>query len=262
MPTSDSLFCRRTALLRFSIPSSRSVRLAARGALWLAVGAAALTGVSTPAQAAVVLSAASWAQVSGGVEFGNNGGINQGGLLTPYTSGVTDWTTYFAGNPLHTFERINSNPFYYKEFWVTGSTASIRFNFGTAVELSGIALWVEDAAGMQQFNLKDGSGNLLISNQTATDNPGGANYGADLYTFTQTSTSSLVLELLNNADYIAGPNNLGPTAAFGEIAFRQELSPASTGVPESAATLQLCAVGLVGIGVLARRRPREAQRAA
>ena len=220
-----------------------------------------LSSASTSVEAGVVRSANSVTQTAGAAGEGINALINQSGLEErttlcpsgnlscnvlgvaggnplPYTSGVTDWTTYFAAFPTHTAEKqVGSSPVTYFEWWsgTFTSSASLLFDFGTDTLLSGIAIWNEDAVGVSTFNLRDGNGNLLLSGQSLTDNPSfpQANpYRADLFTFTAVQTRYLTLEL-TACNY---QNSLfGNRCSLGEVAFRQELAS----VPAPAAVMML-----------------------
>ena len=59
-----------------------------------------------------------------------------GGNPLPYTSGVTDWTTYFAAFPTHTAEKQVGFPVTYFEWWsgTFTSSASLLFDFGIYVQ--------------------------------------------------------------------------------------------------------------------------------
>jgi MYXO-CTERM domain-containing protein len=244
-------------------PSSSSLRrrCSPRGprgtlaALGLGLGVAAASFIATPAQAAVVLSATSVTRIGGfDRQYGPTVAINQSGLLTTYTSGVTSWDTYFSGNPLHRFEvdsgGVGATGY---EYWGMGATFTLKFDFGAVVDLSGIALWVEDFQGITKFNLRTDSATLL-SNQVPSNNPGAVNYAADRYTFATTSTRYLYLDFLDNPDLVFGSQNFGPSGAVGEVAFRQETGPAPSGVPDGTTTALLVAPLGLGLAWASRRR--------
>lgn len=182
-----------------------------------------------------------------------------GGSPLQYTSGVTLWDTYFAADPTHTTEQERGGTWF--EWWsgTFTSSASIRFDFGTPIWLSGIAIWNEDAVSVGTFGLKDGNGNVLLSGQSLTDNqswPTPFPYKSDRFEFAAVQTQYLTLDLSNcpfqNATF-------GNRCALGEVAFRQDLMSdpnANTTVPEPA-TVGLMAAGLAGIGfggAMRRRR--------
>ena len=223
-------------------------------ALGLGLGVAAASFIATPAQAAVVLSATSITLITGtNRQHAPSVAINQAGLLTPYTSGVTDWDTYFAGSPYHTKQvdsgGLGATGYEWWGFADAQNVITLKFDFGSTVDLSGIALWVEEAHGVAKFSLRTDT-TTLISNQVPSNNPGDQNYLADRYTFATTSTRYLYLDFLDNQNFAI----FGPTAAIGEVAFRQETGPAPSGVPDGTTTVLLLAPLGLGLAWTGRRR--------
>lgn len=183
-----------------------------------------------------------------------------GGSPLRYTSGVTLWDTYFAANPTHTTEQERDGTWF--EWWsgTWTSSASIRFDFGTPIWLSGIAIWNEDAVSVGTFGLKDGNGNVLLSGQSLTDHqswPTPFPYTADRFSFTAVQTQFLTLDL-SNCPY---QNALfGNRCALGEVAFRQDVMSdpnpnPNTPVPEPA-SMGLTVAGLAGLGLRSALRRR------
>ncbi|MBH1986340.1 MAG: discoidin domain-containing protein [Burkholderiales bacterium] len=213
--------------------------------------AAALTlSLLSAAQAGTVISAAS-ATVLG--DDDGSGLIEDTyalyGLLTDYVSGVTDWATYFASNPLH------ETPFAGGEWFATRytSTAAVSYDLGSVQSIAGLALWNEDAAGIGSLNIlgsTDGSNwTTLLSNLTPTDNPLGTQYGADLFNWSATNLRYVKLEMSGCPQ----PSGSGyESCSIGEVAFH-----AASPVPE-ASTLAMGSLGLALMGVAVARRRKQA----
>src|SRR6185436_12877547 len=63
--------------------------------------------------------------------------LNRNGLSVGFTSGVTDFDTYLAGNPTHTFGFTNAE-------WFSSSgttTASVTYDLGSILLIDRLALW-------------------------------------------------------------------------------------------------------------------------
>lgn len=209
----------------------------------------------------VVRSASSATQTVGTTRSGPPGysptyAINQTGLFTGYTSGVTSWDTYFAGTPLH-----SRNASVVGEWWGFGATQTLKFDFGSTIWLSGIALWNEESFGSPRFSLLDGDFKTLLSNQSLTDRPI-ADYPADIFTFGAVSTRYLYLVVSDCTYWAAFDAN---TCALGEVAFREELGLGDPGLPGTTtpepATVALMATGLVGLAGASLLRRRKQQTA-
>lgn len=171
-------------------------------------------------------------------------GVNGGNPMT-YTSGVTDWDTYFAAGPTHTSERFSVSPFTYFE-WYSGahtSVSSLRFDFGSEILLSGIAIWNEEFLGVNTFGLRDGNGATLLTGQSLTDNSYNPSppYGADVFTFTPVLTRYLTLDLTSCTQVLLGANR----CSLGEVAFRQELAPVPAPAPLMMVGLWMVLLGAV-----------------
>lgn len=214
-------------------------------ALSISMLSAAQAGTVVSATAATVLSDAG----SGLIEDT----FEQFGLLTDYVSGVTDWATYFAANPLH------ETPFAGGEWFSTRfvPTASVSYDLGSIQSIQGLALWNEDASGIGSLNIlgsTDGTNwTTLLSNLTPTDNvltmPTGTPYGADLFNWQATNLRYVKLDMSGCPQ----PNGSGYEACgIGEVAFH-----AATPVPE-ASTWAMSSLGLALMGVAVARRRKQA----
>lgn len=146
--------------------------LATAASLALTVGAA---------QAGVITSAVSATILSGGPGYGSIADTyNQAGLYTPYVSGVTDYATYMAGSPLHNW--VFSGNEWFSEI---GTSASVYYDLGAVMSVTGMALWNEDASGIGLLDLYASTDTVtwtpLLIGATPTDNALNFDYGADLY---------------------------------------------------------------------------------
>lgn len=214
------------------------------------IAATLSVALMSAAQAGTIVSAVSATILSGGPGVGSIADTyNQFGLFTDYTSGVTDYDTYFAANPLHDVQFDGQE-------WFSNSgtsTAAVSYDLGSVQSIQGMALWNEDASGIGSLNLLGSADGTtwfsLLSNLSPTNNPLGVSYGADLYNWAATDLRYVRLDMSNCPQ----PNDGGFKAcSIGEVAFNA--APAST-VPEtSSLSLALMGVGLVGAGFL-RRRP-------
>lgn len=210
-------------------------------ALSLSLLSVAQAGTVVSATAATVLSSTG----SGLIEDT----FEQFGLLTDYVSGVTDWATYFAANPLH------ETPFAGGEWFSTRyvSTASVSYDLGSIQSIQGLALWNEDASGIGSLNILGSTDGInwtaLLSNLKPTDNPLGVQYGADLFNWKATDLRYVKLDMSGCPQ----PNGSGYEACgIGEVAFH-----AATPVPE-ASTLAMGSIGLALMGVAIARRRKQA----
>lgn len=203
------------------------------------------------AQAGVVTSAIGAVINSGGPGAGAIADTyNQAGLATRYVSGVTDFASYIAADPRHT------NAFGGAEWFSAfdSTSASVTYDLGSVRAVSALALWNEEASGIGALNLYQSIDGLMFTLLAAglapTDNSG-ADYGADVFSFTGTNARYIRLDMsgcpqANTVDFY-------PSCAIGEVAF--DTNAVVADIPEPA-SMALLGLGLAGIAGLRRRRHR------
>lgn len=172
--------------------------------------------------------------------------IDQSGLSAGYTSGVTDFDTYFAGNPT-----ADDSEFSYWFPPANGPMGYLQFDFAQTVTLASMAVWnVPTASGIKTFNLvadDDGDftngGTITLLSAQEIDNNGAANaVPAQIVNFTPTSLLAIRIEVTETQL----PDTFA--AAAREVAF----GTGTAAIPEPASIALLASGSLV----LIRRRRR------
>lgn len=154
---------------------------------------------------------------------------NQGGLSVGYTSGVTDFDTYVASAPTHTFAFSGAE-------WFSepgaASTTVVTYDFGSVINIDRLALWNENVAGIAQLDLLAAGEDMIFTefatDLVPTDNPSVTDYLADVFAFSPVSARYVRFNITDSYD-INGPEiaNVG----IGEVAFRT--TALQTDVPEA-----------------------------
>ncbi len=182
-------------------------------------------------------------------EFSSAYGIDnvsdQSGLSVGFTSGVTDWDTYF-GTPSHTVIAADY------EWWGaenSGLTGSVVFDLGMNYFVDKLALWNEEVAGISTFDVYTSTDGISFTSVgpslTPTNNPLELDYFADIFALTTTQGRYIKLDITGTGD------NGWNTVSMGEIAF--STSTSVDPVPEPS-TMLLLGCGLIGLAGTARRK--------
>jgi hypothetical protein len=224
------------------------------------ISAAAFIAATAGAAQAAPLAGSIFAPVRGVIDSGGPGfgtlaeTINKAGLNTGYTSGVTLFDTYMAGNPLHTptfsgFEWFSNTP---------GSTATVTYDFGETVSIDRLALWNEEASGIGSLTVLVSTDGSLFTSILAGVNPtnntsiGLVSYAADIFSFAATSARFVRFEMSDCPQ----PRDSGTpflACAIAEVAFRAAGDGGGNEVSEPA-TLALLGAGLLGLAAVRRRK--------
>ena len=207
--------------------------------------------------------------INGVSDFDIRWAINQGGLYDTFDSGVSDFDTYMATNPLHNF-LPNRNEWFgalkgpilvgpgglfggWRPDWAV-------FDLGAVYEIDRIALWAEEIGGFSSADVSISTNNVDFTEVLTinpTDNPfmpvSGAgtppnhayDYGADIFGFNSVVSAQYIrLDM-----QCVQPNGTYAGCSMGEIAF----SVASYDIPEPS-VIALMGAGLAGFGFARRRR--------
>ncbi|MES2460965.1 MAG: discoidin domain-containing protein [Armatimonadota bacterium] len=224
---------------------------------------ALLSAVSAlPASAQVILSPTAVLQNTGG-NFNSYAGIgqtiDQSGLSTKFTSGVTNFNSYIAGNPLH-------STFYFGNEWFSseGVTAStITYDLGAVYSVDRLALWNEEAAGINTLSVFTSTDPGLVTftavgNFTPTNNPDSIPYPAQVFSLLTTNARYVRLSVTGPQVPNDGTNLVG----MGEIAFSTSAAVTPNAVPEPSEWLAMGMAGTSVCGLMVRARRRKSGKAA
>jgi hypothetical protein len=175
--------------------------------------------------------------------------IDQSGLTPTFVSGTTDFDTYMALNPQHTFVYLG-----FEWFGANGVTsASIVLDMGSAVTVTGMAFWNDEFSGTQTLGVLGCSDSTCTSTTNLgsflpVNNPAGvSSYSGEVFDLADISTRYIRLD-------VTGPqaNDEGWNApSIGEVAF--DVSSGGTTTPEPS-TDAMFGVALLGLAWKARRR--------
>jgi hypothetical protein len=209
--------------------------------------AAASLLVGAPAVAQAIIAPTSAVINSGGPGDGDiNDTFNQVGLNIGYTSGVTNFDSYVATNPIHS---VTFSPGEW--FSNNGSTsATVTYDFGSSVGIDRLALWNEEASGIGVLSLLSSIDGLTFTalGQYA---PVGSNlgpYGVQVFSFGAVAARYVRFDM-SDCPQAGGTY---PSCAIGEVAFRSAV--VNGAVPEPASwAMMIAGVGIAG-GALRRRR--------
>ena len=183
--------------------------------------------------------------------------FDQSGLSAGYTSGVTDFDDFLAGDPTHT-SMYSGYEWFSNEFETTGR---VTYDLGQEYLVSRLALWNEESSGIGVLNLSYSvngtdffalASNLVPSDNIALDaqgqsmeNPLPPFYLADVFPFAPTNARYIRFDM----SQCAQGNDDFEACAIGEVAFD------AAAVPEPA-TIALVGGGLAAMRLRRRRRAR------
>jgi hypothetical protein len=160
--------------------------------------------------------------------------IDKSGLSVSYTSNVTNFDTYIAGNPTHSHNAHQITPAD-AQAWASSNnvlTGTITFNLGSLFVVESMALWNRIDAGIGGFNLlADADGDFTSGAVTVLSNRSAllGRSGAQVYGFIPTTAQYLRLQVLSDAHSF-------PFVSINEIAFEGDQLAADTTPPTSLIT--------------------------
>jgi hypothetical protein len=160
--------------------------------------------------------------------------IDKSGLSVSYTSNVTNFDTYIAGNPTHSHNAHQITPAD-AQAWASSNnvlTGTITFNLGSLFVVESMALWNRIDAGIGGFTLLADADCDFTSGAVAVLSNRSAllgRSGAQVYGFIPTPAQYLRLQVLSDAHSF-------PFVSINEIAFEGDQLAADATPPTSLIT--------------------------
>lgn len=216
----------------------------------------ALSGLlmlNSPALAATIISPVSAVIDNGGPGFGSiNDTLNQNGLNSGFTSGVTDYDTYIATAPTHSF--IFAGMEWFSNSPPPASPTVVTYDLGATFPINALALWNEESSGIATLDLAtsvDGvSFSNLVTGLTPIDNNSGdIDYAVESIPFATTNAQYVRFTMTGPT-----PDSDFDAVAIGEVAFRVENA---RNVTDGGSTMALLGCGLLGLCVAKRKGSRK-----
>ena len=203
-----------------------------------------------------VISGSIYSPVDAVIDVGGPGGvsiidtINQSGLSSNFISGVTDFDTYIASNPTHTF-LFRGNEWFSN---IGTNSATVTYDLGQLLSVESLALWNEEVAGIGTLDLLSSNDGVnftsLASNLSPTNNPPRTRYSADVFSFSPTIAQFIRFEMSNCPQ--PGGSLSFDYCAIGEVAFKvsEPLDPPQS-TPEP--SLLFGFIGLSTLGLVSKK---------
>lgn len=215
---------------------------------WL-LATLALIAVQNPAEAGIIRSPTAAVAASGSLFGSPNDTINQSGLSSGFTSGVTDFDTYDPTNVSHAGG--------FSGVWISGNgfltpPQFMTYDLGSSFAIERVAFWQQGGTGSQInafeiFADDDGSPVDDLGTSIGAFNPTMGTTFGQVFNITDVSTQFLHMRITS------GQHGTSTRPAIGEFAVDQTV--ASTPVPEPS-TYALFLTGLAAVGIMNRRRKR------
>lgn len=209
---------------------------------WI-LGAATTLAVAASAHAGVIVSPTAITASTTFPGYDVNNLINQSGLTAGFVSGVSDFDTYMAGNPGHSWALEGE---WFTTFDQPG--AVLNMDLGAVFKVLRLALWTDEYWGAGKVTIAtslDGVTYGDVGEGLPTDwATGPQDYPADVFALAPSTARYVRLTL---SDCPQPKSASGGGCGLGEIAFE------AGGVPEPA-TWAMMIAGFGVLGAAARRR--------